>query len=347
MEKDLSERKKRILQTLIESYIINPSPVSSSELKENFLPEVSSATIRSELATLEDMGFLVQPHISAGRIPSTKAYKYYVDELMHDSPLGKNEVERIKKHFNDRYLNIEDIVKQTAKLISDETNYTSIIVLNDIDRIKLREIKLVDLSDGTALVLVITDSGVLKDNVIQIPENIGGDIEIANGLLNKIFAGKTVKEVNSAKSEIDSEMGEFRELFDRVLEVLINYTGSKGQKVYLEGATKIFQHPESKDIENVKNFLSVIDKKDKICQIFSDNNDFNFDIKIGSDVDGELDNCAMVTAKYSIGGKEIGHAGVIGPCRMDYNKVVSVIKTVGNILNDLSPNNDGRNDKEE
>ncbi len=347
MEKDLSERKKKILQTLIESYIINPSPVSSSELKENFLPEVSSATIRSELATLEDMGFLVQPHISAGRIPSTKAYKYYVDELMHDSPLGKNEVERIKKHFQDRYINIEDIVKQTAKLISDETNYTSIIVLNDIDRIKLREIKLVDLSDGTALVLVITDSGVLKDNVIQIPENIGGDIEIANGLLNKIFAGKTVKEVNSAKSEIDSEMGEFRELFDRVLEVLISYTGSKGQKVYLEGATKIFQHPESKDIENVKNFLSVIDKKDKICQIFSDNNDFNFDIKIGSDVDGELDNCAMVTAKYSIGGKEIGHAGVIGPCRMDYNKVVSVIKTVGNILNDLSPKNDSKNDKEE
>lgn len=338
MEKNLSERKKKILQTLIESYIVNPEPVSSNELKENYLPEVSSATIRSELATLEDMGYLIQPHISAGRIPSSKAYKYYVEELVDDNALRPIDIDRIKERFNERFVDVEEIVMQTAKLISDETNYTSIIVLNDIDRLKVREVKLVDIGDNNALVLVITDNGVLKDNVIKTPKNIGNDLEIANNIINKIFAGKTIKEVNQAKESIDSEMGEFRELFDTVLEVLINYSGSKEHKVFLEGATKIFEHHESKDLENVKNFLSVIEKKDKLGEIFSDNDNINFDIKIGSEVGDKLENYAVVTAKYSIGGKEIGHAGVIGPCRMDYNKVISVIKAVGNVLNEMTTN---------
>lgn len=336
MANDLSPRKRQILQALVDSYITNAEPVSSSELKETYMPSVSSATIRSELAALEEMGYLLQPHVSAGRIPSAKAYKMYVDKLLDSKPLPQTEIDRIKHTIDDKLIKIEDVVTNTAKVISDMTNYTSIIVLKDIGEVEIREIKLIDIGAQNAIVIIITDSGVLKDNVIRLPEECEENyISVANGVLNQIFSGKHLSELDNWQDALSQELEKFRGLLKDILEILKSYSKNAEKRVFLEGTNKIFNYPEYNDIESAKNFLQVIEKKDSLCKIIEEDDSIvEFNIKIGKEDNPDLENCAIVTAKYSIHGKEIGQAGVIGPERMDYGKVLEVLKAITKSFDD-------------
>lgn len=327
----LSERKQKILRALIDDYIKTAEPISSSRIKDNCLPQVSSATIRSELVALEELGFLVQPHVSAGRIPSTKAYRYYVDNLV-PAKIGEAELNELRLYFDDKQDEIEEVIRSTAKVISDVTNYTSIIVLGGVEQVRLKEVKLVDIGSNTALVIVITDSGVLKDKMIDLPEGLAEDYFVAaNDMLNEIFAGKTVGEVTDNESLIEGIMEEFRNVCNDVVELLFRYRNNREGKMYLEGTDKIFKQKEFEDIGNVKNFLSVVNTKEKIYSLIDGDDDIEMSIKIGKDESGE-ENMAVVTARCVIAGKEIGHAAVIGPERMDYKKVIGVLNGITKII---------------
>lgn len=339
MNKELSKRKQKILQALVDEYITSAEPVSSSDIREKCMPEVSSATIRSELAALEEMGYLVQPHTSAGRVPLPAAYKLYVEKLMPENGLTPTEIEFIKSSFDDRLTKVEDIIKQTARIISDLTNYTSVIVVNNFNDVTVKEIKLVPIGDDTALVIVITDSGVLKDKTIEIPSNIRGElVQTANLLINRLFADKKVSEILQPFTLIEAEMTLFKELFDEVIEVISNYSTDSENKVYMDGELKMLDYPEYNNIDDAKNFLTVIGQKDVVKSLLDNSDGIEFSVKIGKEESAGLDKCAVVTAKYVLNGKEIGQAGVIGPERMDYNKVISVLncvsKTIGEIIDD-------------
>lgn len=349
-EKGISERKKKILQAVVDSYICECEPVSSSTIKNKYLPDVSSATIRSELATLEDMGYLVQPHISSGRIPSSLAYRYYVDNLMDMENISSEDIDGLENMFNDKFKGVEDIVKNTAKVISDVTNYTSVIVLNPLSAV-VNEIKLVDLGDGTALVIIKTNSGIIRDQLIEIPEDSEEcNLNSATKLLNEIFAGKTLKEIQESDTLVDERIDEFRGLFESVINVLRKYQEESKDKVYLEGRNKIFDYPEYEDVENVRNFMTVIDSNDKLHDLIDGDEDIEFSIKIGREDGEDLSNMAVVTAKYSINGREVGHAGVIGPERMDYKKVLKVLNQISSTLKLMTENKkleDKNNNKSE
>lgn len=337
----LSERKERILKAVVDEYIKSASPVSSGEIQQKHFNEISSATIRSEMSALEDMGYLIQPHTSAGRIPSKKAYKLYVDKFMVKLPLRRKEIELINASFKSRFDGIEEIVKRAAKVISDVTNYTSVIVLSNINRVKIKRIKLVDLDSRSALVIIITDSGIIRDKIITLSATINPIyIEDANNLLNKIFEGKTVAEIKQADEIINTELKDFKELYENIVAILLSYEEDKNSSVIIEGASKMLDHPEY-DLDTTRNILSVIDKKERIAELIEENQDIEFTVRIGKDE--ALDKCAIVTAKYKINGKEIGHAGVIGPERMDYSKVVSVLNYVGKTLEEIS--HGGKDDK--
>lgn len=328
----LTERKQRILRALVDSYIISAEPISSGEIKEKYLPEVSSATIRSELMALEEMGFLVQPHISAGRIPSAKAYKYYVSNLTNEEN-AEFDIDELKRHFDAKLGEVEQVLQNTAKVISDMTNYTSVVIIGGVNEVVLKEIKLVDIGDDSALVIIITDRGVIKDKIIELPADLGENYFIAaNDMLNDIFAGKSVGEIVTAQDAIDKEIGEFHELFEEVLTMLDQYKANNEGRVFLEGTEKIFSHKEYENIDNVKNFLSVINTKERLNELVAFD-DIEFSVKIGADDAGE-DNMAVVSAKCVIGGKEIARAGVIGPERMDYKKVISVLHNIVSIIED-------------
>lgn len=320
----LSERKQKILKALIDNYIETAEPISSTQIKNSCLPEVSSATIRSELVTLEELGYLNQPHISAGRVPSTKAYRYYVDNLMSNAEMEK-EIDYVAKNFNENFGEVEEVIRSTAKVISDVTNYTSMIVLGGVEKIQLKEIKLVDIGDNTALVIIITDSGILKDKMIDLPDNLGSKYFVsANNILNDIFAGKTVGDITNSTDLVTDELEDYRAVFDEIIGMISSYRNKEEGKIFLEGTDKIFEYKEYENIDNVKNFLSVINTKEKIHQLIEQDDDIEISIKIGKDESGQ-ENMAIVTAKCVIAGREVGHAAVIGPERMDYKKVISVL----------------------
>lgn len=331
----LSERKQKILKAVVDEYIASASPISSGEIKAKHFDEISSATIRNELSALEEMGYLIQPHTSAGRIPSKKAYNLYVEKFIERQPLSREEVAIIEDAFNDRFAEIEDIVRRTAKVISDVTNYTSVIVLKNINKVILKEIRLIDLDEHTVLVVIITDSGIIRDKIITLNNNVDSRyIADANAMVNRIFSGKTVNQVKNPDNLVDEGLQEFRELYESIISILESYADKNGDSVYMDGQSKFLEYPEH-DRETTKDFLSVIDTKERLAAIIDDGTDIEFNVRIGKDENGGINKCAIVTAKYMVHGKEIGHAGVIGPERMDYSKVMSVLKCVSNALDEI------------
>ena len=325
MDDRLSDRKKKVLGALVDSYITDAEPISSSAIKNKYMPDVSSATIRSELATLEELGYLVQPHVSSGRVPSAKAYRFYVDCLL--SECGDTDVDGLDETLKRRMSSVEELVRETAKTVSDVTNYTSLMVLSGADSLTVKEVKLVDLYDDSALVLVITDAGVIKDKTVAVPKGADGNyIELANRILNATFAGKSLAEIGSSAPVLEENIEGMKALVDEVIRLLAEYKRARESELYLEGADKIFQYPEARDVDNVRSFVSIISKKEKLHDLVAGDGDLEIDVKIGEQASEDLKHMALVTARYSVDGKEIGHVGVIGPERMDYKKVMSVLR---------------------
>ena len=325
MDDRLSDRKKKVLNALVDSYITDAEPISSSAIKNKYMPDVSSATIRSELATIEELGYLVQPHVSSGRVPSAKAYRFYVDCLL--SECGDTDVDGLDETLKRRMSSVEELVRETAKTVSDVTNYTSLMVLSGADSLTVKEVKLVDLYDDSALVLVITDAGVIKDKTVAVPKDADGNyIELANRILNATFAGKSLAEIGSSAPVLEENIEGMKALVDEVIRLLAEYKRARESELYLEGADKIFQYPEARDVDNVRSFVSIISKKEKLHDLVAGDGDLEIDVKIGEQASEDLKHMALVTARYSVDGKEIGHVGVIGPERMDYKKVMSVLR---------------------
>ena len=335
----LSERKQKILKAVVDEYIISASPISSGEIQAKHFSEISSATIRNELSALEEMGYLIQPHVSAGRIPSKKAYSLYVERFVEKSPLTQEEIAFIEQSFSSRFGQVEDIVRKAAKVISDMTNYTSVIILNSIENVLLKEVKLVGLDEHTVLVIIITDSGIIRDKVISVEVPVDDAyIHDANAMINNIFAGKKIGAIQTPDEMVDVEMKEFKELYESIIEILKAYCRSE-ESVIMEGRSKFLTNGEQSR-ESTKDFLEVIDTSEKIADLIEGGDGIEYSVKIGKDEKGGIDKCAIVTAKYRYKGKEIGHAGVIGPERMNYGKVISILETVKKTLDDINGGSD-------
>ena len=335
MSKELSERKKKILHALVDLYISTGQPVSSADIQSKYLPEVSSATIRAELSALEALGFIEQPHTSAGRIPLKDAYKFYVDSSDGASTanmLTDQETAFIRDNFFGRLGQIEDLSKEAAKIISDVTNYTSFVVDQSSDgNVEIDEIKLIPLKRGKAVVLIVTDKGMIADKAIDVKEDVKPEyIDAAGRLLNKVFAGKTIEDIKHFDvKEIDAEIKGFKDIFDEVLSILRMYINEhSSDNVFVEGALKMLDYPEYQNIDDAKQFLSVISDKDAVSEIIlGDDSSIEFTVRIGKE-DSGVDKCAIITAAYKVGDEVQGKAGVIGPERMDYKKVISVLDYV-------------------
>lgn len=330
---ELSDRKKKILQIVVDDYIETATPVSSRSITEKYLTTISSATVRSELAALVELGYLYQPHTSAGRVPSKAAYKLYVSELMVKEQLTNDDLDYIEKLFIEKTNDVEAIVKNTAKVISELTEYTSLaITSHDMGEV-IRNIKLFRFKSDGALLVIVTDNKLLKDNVISIPDDLPDDsLENANNLLGQFFVGKTFKEVCDSSLVIDDAFKGYKAVFLAVIDALKSYVSAR-EEVVMEGEDKILAHPEYADVDRIRQFMSVVTKKDKVFNLLSGNKGVKVNVKIGADGYEEIpEDCSLVTATYTANGTEIGTYGVIGPTRMDYKKVVAVLENVGQFL---------------
>lgn len=337
----LSDRKKKILQLVVDDYISNAQPVSSKSIAEKYLTNISSATVRSELAQLEELGFLSQLHTSSGRVPSIEAYKLYVAELMDKSKLTAKEVGVIKNAFRDRADNLETVVQNAVKVISDLTDYTSVGYTAHSKEEKIVKIDIFRYKQNQALLLIVTENTLIRDKFINIPDQMSdSQIMEASQMLSKLLVGKEFGEIISLSDVIKEQFEDYREIFNNVMTAIEDYLKGKNANVVLEGEGKILNHPEYNDAEKVKNFLSVVTSKNKLAGLLANESDnIEINIKIGGENDKEMpDDCSLVTATYSASGVKIGTYGVIGPRRMDYQKVVSVLEGVGKILEDILTN---------
>ncbi len=339
--KELSERKRKILHAVVDLYISTGEPVSSADVQAKYMPDVSSATIRAELSALEALGYLDQPHTSAGRVPLKEAYKLYVGDLGETKALTDAETTLIRRRFEEKLGEVGDITRQAAKIISDVTNYTSFLVTKNNPHVVIEEIKLIPLKSEKALLLIVTDNGVLADKTIDLTATTAEEyLDTATHLLNKVFMGKEIGELATLNflEDIEDEIESFKDIFDEVITVVKNYMSTHSDNIVVEGALKMLDYPEYNNVEDAKNFLSVISDEHSVNELFASQEDsIEFSVRIGKE-DSGVDKCAIITAAYKVGDEIVGQAGVIGPERMDYKRVIGVLDYIKNTLNSILDN---------
>lgn len=333
----IDERKIKILQAIINDYIMTGEPVGSRTIAKRYDLGVGSATIRNEMADLEEMGYLEQPHTSAGRIPSNKGYRLYVDKLMEDSMLTIDEELKIKEYIiNSAMYEIDKIVKQACSLLSELTNLTTVVQAPSVRSSNIRSIQLLPIDNHNLISVIVADSGVIKNHRIRInnmpkPETI----QMINKVLNLRLKNLTIEDINlEVINNLKKELAGFDEVFNGILPALYEtLKESNNTEVFVEGATNIFNYPEYNDIEKAKEILSLINNKDSILGLIEPGNDIT--IRIGEENFYEAaKDCSIISAEYCLDGRPIGKIGLIGPKRINYSKVVAIMDKVMKELNE-------------
>lgn len=326
----MTGRKEKILQAVVDGYIENCQPVSSAEIQEKHLPALSSATIRNELAALEEMGYLSQPHTSSGRVPTAEAYRLYVEKLMPRRKLTRSELKIVKRYFNKKITELDDVLKNTAKVISEITNLTSVAYVQNPDNATILNIRIVRITNSSALIIIVTNLGVLKDATVNIGSGVTDEYcDQVSQFVTGAFAGYKISEINSKPNKIVKQVKkEYERVFSTILDIFKSYAHDDNfSDIVLEGSAKILEQPEYANLKKAKAMLEFLDAKEELVPILQNSDDMNITFKIGKDneIRDGMPECAIVTASYNIGGVTVGNAGVIGPIRMDYSKVVSVL----------------------
>lgn len=335
----MDDRKRRILQAIIDDYIDTAEPIGSRTIARKHELGLSSATIRNEMADLEDMGYLAQPHTSSGRIPSDKGYRLYVDHLMQVRDLSLDEIEIIRTAMETRINELSQLIRQASAVISHFTRYTSIAIAPKMKTSAIKAIQVVPIESGKALVVVVTNAGIVRNNLIKLTENILPDmlIRISN-VLNSKLSGLALDQVNmNVINEIVSETGISKNILFPILEGAADCISQiDNPEVYLDGATNIFNYPEFRDLEKAREFMSILDEKTNLCKLLADAVEMGgITVRIGSenDICGIRD-CSLVIVSYNLGDSFIGSIGVIGPTRMEYPRVISSMNYIRRKINE-------------
>ena len=335
-EFELSERKKEILFSAVGEYIEKAIPITSGGIASTSAIDVSSATLRNELNALEQMGFLKQLHTSGGRVPTTKGYRYFVNSITKECSCDVAELAKIKNIFEKRTSNLSELVFQVASKISEVTNYPTVVFLNGFEKLKVESIKIIPLITNEALMLIQTSSGMLN-NTINISKGIDEQSCIDAGrFLTQKFANLTIEQMLKAIQEshagMQSEILEYREFFDYVLQTLVHLAKEfKEQNAILSsGATKLLNNPEYTNVEKAKEVLHILDDAPALKKVFEnsvDSDDISFSIG-DENANVALEDCTIARANYKVDGESIASIGVFGPKRMDYAKISGALKFV-------------------
>lgn len=334
---EMDERKIRILQAIINDYINTAEPVGSRTIAKKYNLGISSATIRNEMADLEEMGYLEQLHTSSGRKPSDKGYRLYVDKLMQVSRLTQEEEDIIKSQLlNAALFEVDKIVKQATQLLSELSKLTCIVKAPSASKSYIRSIQLINVDASNVLSVIITDTGLIKHTLIRVKRPVSTDmLSKITTLLNARLKNLTIEEINlSVINTIKNDLVNHEEIFDAIIPALYeSLSSAETSEVYLEGAANMFSYPEYNDIDKAREFMYLLDNKENIEGLLNSTNEIS--IKIGEEnfVEGAKD-LSIISGTYSLAGRPLGAIGVIGPTRMPYSKIVSLLTMVVKEIND-------------
>ena len=343
---ELDERKLKILQAIIRTYLETGEPVGSRTISKYSDLNLSSATIRNEMSDLEEMGYILQPHTSAGRIPSDKGYRLYVDTMLDDKA---QEVHGMKVELEEKAGKIDDLLKSVAKLLAVNTNYATMVSGPRYASKKVKFIQLTLVDDSDLLAVIVLDNNVVKNKMIHMKESMDQETVLRlNFIMNTTLNGLDVMEMNLAViQKIKEQMGAHNSVIDSVLEIIGNaLTEDEDLEIYTSGATNILKYPELADKSNAAQILSAFEEKKDLNQWIEQEpvgqNDDNHAIQvyIGGETQVEsMKDCSLVTATYRIDDGDYGKVGIVGPKRMDYDKVVATLQSMMEQLDDIFKDN--------
>lgn len=343
----LNNRKKEILQAIIEEYIQTAEPVSSNAIVSKYNVDCSSATVRNEMADLEKLGYLDKPHTSAGRVPSAKGYRFYVDELIKEDNISMEEIMYIQSKLQTKVNQMQDLAKVTTNTLSEVTHYPIVSIEPSKHTQIIEDIKFVLLGNRTMMALILTDIGMIKETIIKFNEDVTEEqIDTLSNLFNNKLRGKPLDEIDGPIEEYIIEgMNESLHVVSPILNEMQKVINEKAQ-LYYEGANRVFDLPEFKDFDLTKSFINVLDEKDVMIDALNTGIAEDISIYIGDEnINEELKDFSIITFNHKVHGKSVGTIGIIGPKRMDYSKVVSVLKYIHQRMNQSGLLGDGKYDK--
>ena len=329
----MNERQKELLKAIVENYIKTAVPVGSKSLCKKF--KCSSATIRNEMATLENLGYIEKNHISSGRIPSEEGYKYYVDNLMQPKELTGEDVLQLQTVFSNKQLEVSDAIEKCVDIISDITNYTSVILGSTSKENTLQQVSIIPLQDNKIVALVCTDKGIVENKQYTLPENtLIEEVVKTSEIINKMLIGIPINEVSKRlefdiKPIIAKKVKQYEQVYSIFYDAFNDFAKNTSN-FHMKGQIKLLHQPEYQNSEDVKRILSKFEDDTMVKKIESKDNGIN--VYIGNETEFDKD-VTVIKTKYHKNGEE-GTIAVIGPKRMEYDRVIALLKYISDNLND-------------
>lgn len=336
---ELGERKVKILEAIIHTYLQSGEPVGSRTISKYTDLNLSSATIRNEMSDLEELGYIVQPHTSAGRIPSDKGYRFYVDHLIESKD---KEISEMKEFVIEHTEKMENVLKQVAKVLAQTTNYATMITSPKYNSNKVKFIQLSQVDENQLLAVIVMQSNVVKNKMIPLDEPLDNETLLKlNVLLNSTLNGLSVPEINLGTiSKMKEQAGIHSNIINVVLEAVAETISQEELEIYTSGATNIFKYPELSDSQKASELIYTLEEKQQLAELVSDSlnseSETGIQVYIGNESPIQtMKDCSVVTATYELGEGVKGTVGIIGPKRMDYEKVMGNLKELTNQLDDI------------
>ncbi len=319
----LNDRRRMLLKLIVEEYIKNANPVGSSGLSSKL--NCSSATIRNEMAYLEENGYIEKTHTSSGRIPSELGYRYYVDNLMESKKMTKEDVLKLQRIFDNKSLVLSDVITRSMEIISEMINCTSLVLGADSSYNKLKQVEAVPFENNKVLAIVITDKGHVEHKELNVGDNVlPSDVKKVVELINKLLVGTPLNEVSSKlEFEIKPIIGNYVKSHETLYQAFYNAFNEFSFKnhMHMAGRTKLLDYREFDSVDKVKNILNKFDDDKMVKKIEAEDNDINVYIGHENNFD---DDVSVIKTKYNING-EVGTIAIVGPKRMDYEKAVTLL----------------------
>lgn len=328
----LDARKNKVLQAIIEDYVSTAEPVGSRTIARKYRLGVSPATIRNEMSDLEELGYLEQPHTSAGRVPSDRGYRYFVDTLMAVRELTPPEQEALRHTFERKMREVDALIRETVRLLGESTHLASVVVGPQVGQAVFKEVHLVPVARDRALLVYVTDAGFVENTLVDLPIEVTTvELQRVGALLTDRLRGESFDTLGrGALQAIQQELRRYGVLLEQALEFLsVSLQADGRQRYYFGGATNILGQPEFRDVEKARALLAVMEREEVLGELFQPEADGTLSVQIGEEIKvRQMQECSIISATYRCGDRVMGRLGVIGPKRMDYAHVVAVVDQV-------------------
>jgi len=340
MSEELNERGRRILEAIVEDYIGTAEPIGSRAVTRRHQLGLSPATVRNVMADLEEMGYIISPHTSAGRVPTEKGYRFYVDTLLQVGQLDRQQKNRIEQYYRLDGLRVEERLREAGKVLSAISSYAGVVMIPRFTSTVFRHIEFLKLSQGKLLVIFVSRSGLVQNKVIETDMPLSQhELEQISNYLNQTLSGLSIQEI---KAKIVREMAEEKAIYDKLLSRALELSqealsGELGGQVFIEGACNILEQPEFKDLERMKRLFRAFEQKSLLIELLDKSQQAKgVQIFIGSESEySEIEGCSLITANYSSSRGTIGALGVIGPNRMNYSQVIPVVDYTARLVSQI------------